>query len=260
MSIERAREIRGPSSAEEARSIEKAKIQDFYGECTVETVTRDKGGTRRKKAQLYGDLKAFREGHRELFEGRDRRDLDRGGIPALRFHRVRLEEIDRILKVAGIERIEAGLPVHKTKALEAVEYVKGHAGELQELGIKLRSNAADDPMTLISSVLGKLGVKLKSKKRRATSQDGVQTTFVRDYWIDEEALAGIEEDSARYYDQLLNPPIRGAVLVFHGPQKAVFRGQPRPSLEAAVSASRRKQGPAAATGTGGGMSANARAA
>ena len=75
MSIEEARGIRVPDSKEQAFSIERAYILDFYGWVNPALVEADEDGRLRDKARAYAHLKAISLGRQDVLEMLDGKEL-----------------------------------------------------------------------------------------------------------------------------------------------------------------------------------------
>lgn len=251
---DRARAIRrrGPRSREEAQSYRRHAIERFAGEVSAETVAIDDRGRGRAKARTFAHVVALASGGagaRTVTE-MDRRELRSGVSPDRLHHRVaRGRALLAILGWVGIDVTEFGgngasmrdslsentVPWRSSpEVLSTLRERVNRPGvreALDFLGLGVYRDFDARPMTLVSTVLDRLGIELQSKQTKKS--DGSRE---RVYSIDPESLEAVRSYSARYRRALDSGDALGST-----DEDAVdltpVRGAPDPAtLDAALSA------------------------
>ena len=197
VAIELAKKVREPSSVEEALAVEKAYHRDFYGDVTPETLAFDAEGKGRKKAKAFVGLKLATTGEAQLLLARDA-DAIRSGITAAHLKHTYLEAmgIFAVLSWFGVGKLVPGTRIDPKRAAEAVQKALAHRAAMEVLGIVLRKDAAENPVQLLTSVLKKVGLSLKSKAKK------IDGKVRRIYWLDGDSVAEMTTFSAHHEDRV----------------------------------------------------------
>ena len=165
MTMEEVEAVREPKDREQADSIERARLLDFYGTITLELVHRDDEGALRTKARRLGRLMAFQT-NREKVTALDLKER-KAGVPASHagFHVMHAVAITQLLGYAGL----TGCPsTWGDKTLDIGEnfsrFAKNNRRVLSALGVTVRKDVEENPTQLVGAVLDKLGLSLGSTK------------------------------------------------------------------------------------------------
>jgi hypothetical protein len=191
--VDDARKIREPSTAE-LRSIQRAEIQDHYGDADQETVKRDRDGKRRAESRVWAQTKAVLEGQGDRLRIRDLKDAESGSVPHYKKRAIRAEVMAKVLKMAGLEGVVSGKAVQLDmgKVIATAVWMAKRAPFLSEMGIRVRGDARKNPVQQMGAILLQMGVKLSTKKVGA----------VRTYRINAASLTEIASDARRYHIRL----------------------------------------------------------
>lgn len=205
--------LRGPRNRTESLTLAKSKIEAFYGRSDAETIEFDDGGRGRGHVRAWCHVAARIEGgaRAEAVEEHDRREARRGvSAPRRRNYSLRARCQARLLKELGLNGIFSASPttpiieIDPTIARHVAYLATTDAGRLvcQFIGVRVRSDVLLNPMQLVGSILGTVGVSMRAKKingARSYYVDMADVAELRDYgaayWTRLAAVSGVDVDA-----------------------------------------------------------------
>ena len=198
--IDTAKETHKHGTTDPAKrlQVEKAFVQEFYGDVDDEILTHDDDGRGRAKYRALAHLLFFqedREAHGKALRGMDwgahRRGVSAAGLRHI-FEKTQVR--DTVLGWYGVDGTDTVLD--RSTALTAARQAWRHRKWLRQWGFTVRQNINEQPLRLLGDVLRSMGLKLKRVQRRV---DGVRMTVTR---VDLEVLDRARKLAAAELDRL----------------------------------------------------------
>lgn len=206
LTIAEARKIVEPKDQAQSDAIERAYILDFYGEASKEVIVADDEGKLRAEARAFARMEAWVKDPASIVS------LDKwereNGYPASHTHHytVNARLFKKILGAAGLSGSPSswgGTVLDPAKiGPEVAREAKKYKSLLGELKVGVRRDVETNPITLISTILGKLGLKLNERKNHGN----------RTYVISENRTQLMVSVSARYLGRVLDRDPAGRLV------------------------------------------------
>ncbi len=196
MSVKDAERMNDAATLEEAAAAEKALIQDFYGECSEDTIKADDDGRLRSQARAYSDLKLALQDRLQTLAFTDAPSVGEDqAVTAMRHRYMKAVSVRYALVAAGdgdLEGDDLDMDRLCTWALRNAEI-------LSMLGNPVRADISKRTALWLSNLLRRYGLKLTSQRKQV---DGVR---VRTYRVSQESLDLMNDVSKNYHARRSDP-------------------------------------------------------
>ena len=191
MTIKEAEAIIECTSLEEAASVERAYIEDFYGDANEETIIADNDGKLRGAARAFSDLRLAMDDKFQSLAWADAKSVeDTQAITSIKHRYMKATCAKYALFAAGLE----GLTPDQDLDLDKLTAWATHNAEVLGLmGNPVREDIHKRAALWLSNLLRRYGIKIKASRRQ---RNGVR---VRIYRIEEESLNYMLQVSSHYH-------------------------------------------------------------
>ena len=196
MTVKDAERMNDAATLEEAAAAEKALIQDFYGECSEETIKADDDGRLRAQARAYSDLRLAMEDRLQALAFTDAGSVaEDQAVTAMKHRYMKAVAVRYAMVAAGDGKLDGS----DLNMEQLCSWALRNAEILSMLGNPVRADISKRTALWLSNMLRRYGLKLSSQRKQV---DGVR---VRIYRISQESLDMMNDASQRYHARRNDP-------------------------------------------------------
>ncbi|UCC88805.1 MAG: hypothetical protein JSV81_05730 [Anaerolineales bacterium] len=191
MTLKEAEAIIECTTLEEAASVERAYIEDFYGDANEETVIADQDGKLRAAARAFSDLRLALDDKFQSLAWADAKSVeDSQAITSMKHRYMKATSAKYALFAAGLQDLT---PDQDMDLESLIAWAMHNAEVLSLLGNPVRADIKTRAALWLSNMLRRYGLKIKASRKQ---RKGVR---VRVYRIDQESLEHMLQVSNHYH-------------------------------------------------------------